>query len=179
MSKYVDGIKFETEECYACGMPFAMTVDFKRRRLNDQELFYCPRGHAQHYTGKSEAQKLREQLERERQLHDATMGRASVLEEQRNEIARAHKRMRERVKNGVCPCCNRTFQNLLNHIRTQHPHFGSHETLKALRDSYGLTQQAVAREIGVPPAYISNYERQRPVPAYAETEIESWMEQNA
>ncbi len=30
---------------------------------------------------------------------------------------------RERIVSGVCPCCNRTFQNLARHIAGQHPDF--------------------------------------------------------
>lgn len=178
MSNYIDSIEFVTEECCTCGMPFAMTADFKQRRLADRRLFYCPSGHAQHYTGKSQEQKLREKLDAERRRADAESGRASLLEDQRDQVARAHKRMRERVKNGVCPCCNRTFQNLLEHMRTQHPDFGRHQQLRALRDTYGLTQQAVAEEARVLTHHVSLYERQKPVARYAETALDEWMERN-
>lgn len=29
-------------------------------------------------------------------------------------------RTRNRIAAGVCPCCNRTFQNLADHMRTLH-----------------------------------------------------------
>jgi hypothetical protein len=32
-------------------------------------------------------------------------------------------RMANRIKHGVCPCCNRTFLNLQRHMTTQHPSF--------------------------------------------------------
>lgn len=179
MGKFVDGIQFITEECCNCGMPFAMTADFRERRLHDRKLFFCPRGHSQYYAGKTEEQKLREQLDRERRAREAECGRASALQHQRDEIARSYGRMRERVKNGVCPCCSRTFQNLLQHMRTKHPDFGSHQLLKSLRDTFGLTQSTIAREIGVPVSYVSNFERARPVPAHAEVKIAQWMEGNS
>lgn len=34
-------------------------------------------------------------------------------------------RLKNRAKAGVCPCCNRTFQNLARHMASQHP---DHET---------------------------------------------------
>lgn len=35
----------------------------------------------------------------------------------------ATKRLSNRVKNGVCPCCTRSFHNLREHMKTQHPDF--------------------------------------------------------
>lgn len=172
MSVYVDNIKFITEECCNCGMPFAMTKDFQRRRLNDHQSFYCPAGHSQRYTGKTEEQKLKDKLE-------AEAGRAMALESQLNQTSRNYQRIRARVKNGVCPCCNRTFQNLLQHMKTEHPDFGEHDQLKTLRNMYGLAQSALASEIGVPASYVSCYERRRPIPVSAANRIERWISQNA
>lgn len=31
--------------------------------------------------------------------------------------------MKNRVANGVCPCCNRHFENLERHMKGQHPDF--------------------------------------------------------
>lgn len=179
MSRYVDNIEFVTELCCACGIPFAMTADFMRRRRNDHKEFYCPNGHRQWYSGKTEAQKLREELERKQRALEAEAGRAMALERQRDKVSRSYAKMRERVKNGVCPCCNRTFQNLMQHMKTQHPEYGERQMLRVMRDTYGLTQQAVADEIGVSPAYVSLYERERPVPAYAVIKISEWVAGNA
>lgn len=179
MSKYVDHIEFVTEECCNCGMPFAMTADFQRRRRDDRKSFYCPMGHGQHYSGKSEAQKLKDQLAKKQRDLEAAYGRAAALQGQRDQIANSYKRIRARVKNGVCPCCNRTFDNLLRHMRTKHPDYGSEKTLRALRDAYGLTQAALGDEIGIPASYVSNFERERPVPAHAESRIATWLDSNA
>ena len=32
-------------------------------------------------------------------------------------------RVKRRVGNGVCPCCNRTFKNLADHMTTKHPDY--------------------------------------------------------
>ena len=32
-------------------------------------------------------------------------------------------RIKKRVANGVCPCCNRTFKDLAAHMSTQHPDY--------------------------------------------------------
>jgi hypothetical protein len=31
--------------------------------------------------------------------------------------------MRKRIQSGVCPCCNRTFENLGRHMKSKHPAF--------------------------------------------------------
>lgn len=175
MSKYVDQIYMVTEECCNCGMTFAMTQDFKNRRLKDKKPFYCPGGHGQHYMGKSEEQKLQDELNRVRNQRDAEAGRAVLLEQQRDNISKSYRRMRNRVSNGVCPCCNRTFQNLREHMKTQHPEMGENDQLRTLRDIFGLTQSALADEIGVNAAYISSFENEKYVPDYANTLIKDWI----
>lgn len=178
MSKYVDGIEFITEECCSCGMPFAMTKGFYDRRRNDHKSFYCPAGHSQHYTGKSEAQRLKDKLAAKQEQLTAQNSRAARLEREKEKLSRNYKKMRDRVKNGVCPCCNRTFRNLLNHMRTEHPDFESNEVARNLRDAYGLSQSDLGEEIGVPASYISLYENNKVVPEWAKNVISNWVEEN-
>lgn len=178
--QYTTDITLETEECCNCGMVFAMTADFAKRRRKDGKSFYCPAGHSQHYViGKTEEQKLREQLATtERQRLDA-VSNAQQERERANKVAKAYGKIRDRVKNGVCPCCNRTFQNLLQHMQTQHPEFGTREMLKPLRELFGLTQAALAEELGTNAAQVSNYERSKPVPAYVHQAVEQWLATHA
>lgn len=90
--------------------------------LCTSDWFYCPNGHQQHYS-KSEAQKLREQLEtRDRELRKS---KCETLNERNAKLAvEAEKakveRKLARVKRGVCPCCNRSFNNLQRHMATKH-----------------------------------------------------------
>lgn len=46
------------EECCNCGIEFAMPKNWKNILLDNHERFYCPRGHSQHYTGETVAEKL-------------------------------------------------------------------------------------------------------------------------
>lgn len=178
--EWVSGVQMVTEECCNCGMTFGMTKDFQRRALNDRSIwFYCPRGHQQHYTGKTEAQKLRDQLERERQRTEQEQLRAQELEQEKHRVKAQYNRIRKRVKNGVCPCCNRTFENLANHMKHQHPAFGDEKQLKTLRLAYGLTQYALAEECGVDTHHISLFENERDLPDWARIGIENWMNTQA
>lgn len=175
MSKFVDEVWFEIEECCNCGMPFAMTTDFKNRRLKDHKSFYCPMGHGQHYTGWTEEQNLRRQLSREREKASQAETGRHMAEQRAQSISRNYTRMRKRVANGVCPCCNRSFENLRRHIETKHPDFKSNNLLKSLRDSFGLSQAALADEIGINANHVSQYEREKPIAAWAKGCIESWI----
>lgn len=127
-------IELEVEQCCACGMPFAMPADFKRdrllRRRNDM-TFYCPRGHAQHYTGESEAARLKRELtQRTEQLNWARDARARAERDARHEAARARgykghaAKLTKRIKAGECPCCHERFTDLQRHMAAKHPDFG-------------------------------------------------------
>lgn len=177
MTTFAEGVEFVVEHCCNCHLPFAMSRQFQAKRREDRQWFYCPAGHPQHYTGKTEAQKLREELERKQAALEAEKGRSILLQNERDSIAKAHKRMRTRVMNGVCPCCNRTFQNLMMHMRSEHPDFKELD-LKALRTAYGLTQGAAAKEIGIKPAYVSLLENGKGVPEYAKQRAEAWVTRN-
>ena len=170
--RYVVDMQLITEECCDCGMAFAMTNDFYERRRKDHDDFYCPSGHGQHYTGKTEEQKLKERLEQEQQ-------RVVKLELKAGNISKNYSRMRKRIANGVCPCCNRTFQNLMNHMKNEHPDFSDSKKLKTLRLMFGLTQTALEEETGVKSAYISNYENDRPGSEHVKDRLEGWINSQA
>lgn len=176
MSVYCDGVEFVTEHCYKCGVPFGMTRDYRNRRLSDRATFYCPSGHGQVYTGKSEEQKLREEVERQKQMREAEEARRLRVEGERDQVARAHNRMRVRVMNGVCPCCNRTFQNLMQHMKTEH---AGEFNLRVLRTAFGMSQGALAKEIGITAGHVSAHERGQPVVDYAKRAIESWIDRQS
>lgn len=73
-------------QCAECGMPFAIPTDRVERLKKCHNTFYCPtQGHPQSFTGKSDADKLRESLdEKQRQLDAVTR--------ERDRLARAKKR---------------------------------------------------------------------------------------
>lgn len=137
-------VELETETCCTCHMTFAMPADFKRAHKRSRKDFFCPAGHAQHYLAESEETKLRRErdllkqqlAQKDDEIRDATnrrdlaeRGEAAALETARSERARANgykghaARITKRAQAGVCPCCNRTFAALADHMRTQHPDF--------------------------------------------------------
>jgi len=178
MSTFAENTWFYIEHCCNCGMAYAMTDEFQRRRRNDKKTFYCPAGHPQVYTGQTEAQKLKAELERATEMRLAAEMRAETAEKDRQQIGKAHQKMRERVMNGVCPCCNRTFQNLMQHMKSEHPDFSDVKTMMTLRKAFGMTQAAVAHEAGVDAAHVSLFERGKPVAKYVKRRLDGWLEKH-
>lgn len=114
-------VELVTEECNDCGVMFGIPIYLRNQRIEDHQWFYCPNGHQLHYTGQTEAQKLQRQLtaerdrtnywrdehQREKRSHSATKGQLT--------------KARRRIGRGVCPCCNRSFPALAEHMKTEHP----------------------------------------------------------
>lgn len=116
-------VTFVVEDCCNCGTPFAMTKELRDRRLEDHKSFYCPNGHSQSYTGKTEAQKLREQLERMEiqrdHARDETRRARLAASAAKGQATKA----RNRAAKGVCPHpdCKRSFVDVAKHVKTKHP----------------------------------------------------------
>lgn len=108
-----------TEECCNCGMMFAMPEDYRAKKVKNKTLFYCPAGHAQSYIGETFERKL----ENERRRAAAAEGRAERLEYRRRAAVGQVTKIKNRISRGVCPCCNRTFQDLARHMQSKHPDY--------------------------------------------------------
>jgi DNA repair exonuclease SbcCD ATPase subunit len=111
-----------------CGVIFGMEKSFYEERRKDHARWYCPNGHNQFFSGKSEAEKLRDELAtKNRQLEFAEADKSrlrsqlSTAQHGRAVIKGLMSKMKVRVAHGVCPCCNRTFQNVARHMKTKHP----------------------------------------------------------
>lgn len=118
-----------TTNCCTCGVAFAIPPDLKTQRLEDKNWFYCPNGHPQRFT-ESEADKLQRLLEEQKRSTEWWKNSAAAKDSQLKDIniqlgkVKAKlKRTEIRVSNGVCPCCNRSFQNVMRHMKTKHPDY--------------------------------------------------------
>lgn len=131
---FTEFLEMETIVCYSCAIPFAVPSSFKRNLQANQENFYCPNGHRQHYSKSTESilkekiDKLEKQKAEESQyFKDLLFIKSKRIEESKKEIKvlkaknTIKRKKLKRVKNGVCPCCNRSFQNLMDHMKNQHP----------------------------------------------------------
>lgn len=119
----------EMEVCISCGMLFGVPVEWLRFRKKKGDTFFCPNGHNMYYPQKpSEEERLRRALEDEKaraqREKDGLLDQLTKTEKERRRII-------ARAEAGVCIHCNRTFQNLVRHLETQHEG-GGHGSLVAL-----------------------------------------------
>lgn len=120
---------FFIETCYTCGVPFGIPTELQYSLVQNRRAFYCPNGHSQSYVGKTDQERLAEAQERiareqtrTRQVRDqlAATERSNVA--LRGVVTKKRKEL-GRVKNGVCPCCNRSFADVQRHMSSKHPDF--------------------------------------------------------
>lgn len=122
-----------------CGIKHAVPDTLRRYQLNQHDMginfsVYCPLGHQHVPSGDSRAKKLERELAaakamaaREQQRHDQTKAELRETEARRRGEKAAKTRIKNRVQHGVCPCCNRTFQDLARHMAGQHPDYATIE----------------------------------------------------
>lgn len=104
-----------------CGLTFAVSGTWVERRQEDHSFWYCPNGHNQHFPGESDKERYKRLYEREQER--ARIERVEALHQKRCAVSARGQvtRVKNRIKNGVCPFCRRTFQNVKRHIQGQHP----------------------------------------------------------
>lgn len=115
--------------CGECDCHFYVDKNKYDRCKANGEAFWCPNGHERIFT-KSKVKELEQQVKSlestNTYLRTAKDNLHNQLTDQKH-ITRAHKaattRIKNRVKHGVCPCCNRSFKQLADHMKTQHPDY--------------------------------------------------------
>lgn len=112
-------------DCSACGVLFAVPDDVDKELVDSGRTFYCPNGHAQHYTN-STAKQLKDEKDR----HARTVARLDQMRADRDATELSRRaikgqltKVKKRVAVGVCPCCNRSFKDLAQHMTTKHPDY--------------------------------------------------------
>ena len=130
MTTFTDTRTFTVICCATCAMDFGVPERFEKDRRDDHGGFTCPKGHSNVFYGKSDEEKLCGQLNREKDRHTRTRHELDQEESRHKDTKhslRAQKaaktRLKKRIANGVCPCCNHSFKNLHRHISSQHPNF--------------------------------------------------------
>jgi hypothetical protein len=123
--------------CGRCGGIYAINERYRQKKEETAGGWHCP--YCQNswgYFGKTEAQReraLRKQAEdrliRERAAFDQRAEylktQATKAEAKRRAEKGAKTKLKKRIANGVCPCCNRHFGNVQRHIAHMHPEFSA------------------------------------------------------
>src|SRR5688572_5631131 len=96
-------LRFQVTHCChkGCGAPIAMPSDTMDYFVQKREIFYCCWGHSQRFTGKTEAEKLKEQLEAEKRTSEWNKARAARLDRQLSAAKGQVTKIKNRVGNGV------------------------------------------------------------------------------
>lgn len=116
--------------CFRCKceiyLPDALYESALRSRGPSGIQFYCPYGHDQHFIeGESEATKLRRERDRLMQRLAEKDDSIRTLEARRRAALGQVTKIKNRVGHGICPCCNRSFENLHRHMATKHPTYAA------------------------------------------------------
>jgi hypothetical protein len=107
--------------CCHCGIQFAVPVSWIQERRTDHAGFRCPNGHSLKFREKTEIDEAREDLHKVQAMLNEEKHARIVLDKQLKENQDEMARLKNRVTHGVCLCCNRTFENLAEHMKSQHP----------------------------------------------------------
>ncbi len=123
MSTYTMSQTMYTLYCAKCSIWFGIPKDFEERRRNDHASFYCPAGHVNVYDKESDEEKFRRERDIARQqlarVEDEKREALKVAEKAKKET----KQLKKRAASGTCPCCQRSFANMAEHMKQQHPQF--------------------------------------------------------
>lgn len=124
-------IELKEVQCGVCGTVHAIPEAMWSHCHDNGGYWHCPNGHQWGYR---EGAVKRDELRRERdRLKQRIAQKDDEIARERQERKAAERRvsaakgqitkLKNRAKAGVCPCCNRTFQNLQRHMATKHPDF--------------------------------------------------------
>jgi len=115
-------VTLDIETCCNCGTPFGIEHTLRMRFLDERPgaTFYCPNGHAQHYLGKTDVQRERDARIRAEARAARAEDQAEVNERRRRAEKGQRTRILNRIHNGVCPHCKRTFADLSKHMESKH-----------------------------------------------------------
>jgi protein-arginine kinase activator protein McsA len=116
--------------CPACGVTYAMPTSLQENAYARGErkiTWFCPNGHELGYNGPSEEEKARKKAEADARWYEERFRAERDLHAHTSRQLAAQKAATTRAKKrhaaGVCPCCNRTFQQLQRHMASKHPDY--------------------------------------------------------
>ena len=115
--------------CCYCGEGIWLESQREEDLRRSGSSFYCLWGHSQAFL-ETPVENERDQLRRERdRLKQQAARLHDEIERERTNAAFANRcaaargqvtKLKNRAAAGLCPCCNRSFTNLLRHMATKH-----------------------------------------------------------
>jgi len=114
----------------ACGISFAVPTWWDKGKRETHTRFYCPNGHGQSYQAESDVEKITRERDRARQQIARAEEEAAAANRKAERAIREKKRLEKRAAAGTCPCCQRSFSNMTQHMKKQHPEFVDSNVVK-------------------------------------------------
>ena len=114
--------QLEATSCCVCGIQFGVPPYFIAQKRSNAGSLYCPNGHSLGWS-ESEADRLRKQLQKEKDAAEWQRARANRLEKDLQSQKGQMTKLKNRIAKGVCPCCQRSFANVARHVKTKHPDY--------------------------------------------------------
>lgn len=132
MSDVTLNTAMHTIGCGLCGGVYALNSNYVRDCRQEGRAWTCPYCRCSWgYRSDNENARLKRQLEDACKLRDIARRERDIARDRADRFDRSRRaykgqltRTKNRVKNGVCPCCNRSFDNLARHMKSKHPNYG-------------------------------------------------------
>lgn len=110
--------------CHAgCGIVFAVPRWWEIKRREDHTSFYCPNGHSQSFSRESDEEKFRRERDSARQQLTRVEEEKQAALRDAEKARKETKKLKKRAAAGTCPCCQRSFSNMTEHMKKEHPKF--------------------------------------------------------
>ena len=119
---FVSNTELTTMTCGECGIVFAMPETFRKECKELGNSWCCPNGHGRIYS-ETDVHRLEKQLAREESRHDQTSANLRDTKIKLSCQKGQTTKLKNRIANGVCPCCNSCFKNIKRHIDNKHPDY--------------------------------------------------------
>lgn len=132
------GTRHVVTDCINCGIVFTVPQTVWNQQRDKGGYHHCPNGHGQGWSKeRSESERIRlerdrlkqqlaekdDEIARERRWRDEESERRSAAERRAAAARGQVTKLKKGASAGKCPCCRRTFQNMYDHMRKQHPGF--------------------------------------------------------
>ena len=120
------GVQLTTINCGECSGTYAINERYRENRERDGDGWHCPYCRVGWgYWGNGKIEKLEKELKAVRKRKEWAEQEAKNAENRRRAEKAAKTRIKNRIANGVCPCCNRSFKDLHRHMQSKHPDYAT------------------------------------------------------
>lgn len=107
-----------------CGHEILLTKEHYEACKETNRAWYCTVCGCQRvFVGKTTVDQLRGELAAAKQREETEKARRWEVEAALSKEQASKARLKKRIKNGVCPCCTRSFTNVQRHMATKHPDY--------------------------------------------------------